>query len=279
MSNDEKELPPQRFEYNSIRLYSLYQINELPEPVKEGIYRQLMPTNLLTAYGIDPHSLCDAAGHRLVTFHCPTGSGLVEIDVRPEPGFRDPLLYLQLIDTRLNQIEVLLFLVNDPAGERYETDLDWQGQRTKFGTYRRNIPEEIRAMEAGLAPGQVRRGLRLTRTLIHLFEQFVSRLGHDYYLMEPLGYHNAILFERLGCNYVQGLRRMQWIHQEFQPGGCLHEQLDGSTPFRRPEAWQTVRGRSWAIHDGILGTQWSGIRMYKRVGQQAGVDTFPGGPY
>lgn len=270
---------PERFVVDGVRLYSLRQTNELPTPVKEGIYRHLLPIQILEEYGIDPETLCDAQGNRLVTLTCPSGSRLVEIDLRPKAGFPDPLLYLELADTRLNQIEVLIFIVNDPNAERFETDRDWRGQRTKFGTFRRNIPEEVRAMGAGLAPGQVRQGLRLSRTLIPLFETFVQNLGHEYYLLEPLAYHNAILFERLGCNYVQGLRKMQWIQVAFQPGGLLHEALDGSTPFRHPDAWRTVRGRSWAIHDGVMGDPWHGIRMYKRVGKHAGIDTFPGGPY
>ena len=273
--------PPHQewFVVDGVRMHSLYQINELPTPVKEEIYCRLVPFSILEPYGIDPETLCGKQGNRLVTFTCPEGSSLVEVDVRPRVGFPDPLLYLELTDTRLNQIEVILFVVNDPDAERFETDCDWRGARTKFGTLNRNIPEEIRAMEAGLAPGQVRKGLRLSRTLIPLFEAFVQGLGHDYYLMEPLAYHNAILLERQGCNYVQGLRKMQWIHLNFQPGGLLHEALDGSTPFRHPDAWRTVRGRSWAIHDGILGEPWHGIKMYKRVGTHAGVDTFPGGPY
>lgn len=279
MSPEQELVPPERFEFDGARLYSLHQVNLLPEPAKEQIYRTLLPVHLLETYGIDPETMADAAGHRLVTFTFPAGSSLVEIDVRPDPGFRDPLLYLELSDTRLNQIEVILFLVNDPTGERFDTDLDWEGHHTKFGTFRRNIPEEIRAMKAGLVPGQVRSGLRLTRPQIPLLERFFTRLGHDYYLMDPLGYHNAIILERLGCNYLQGLRRMQWIHEQFQPGGCLREKLDGSTPFRQPDAWRTVRGRSWAVHDGILGEPWSGIRMYKRVGHHGGVDTFPDGPY
>jgi len=133
--------------------------------------------------------------------------------------------------------------------------------------------------QAGLAPGQVRKGLRVSRMLIPLFEEFVECLGHDYYLMEPLAYHNAILFERLGCNYVQGQRKMQWVHLGFQPGSLLFEKLDGSRPFLQPDAWRTIRGRSWAIHDGILGEPWHGIKMYKRVGRHAEVDTFPGGEY
>ncbi len=279
MTHDDCYPHPERFTADGVKLYSIRQVNNLPPETKEAIYRHLLPCQVLSRYGIDPETLCDAQGNRLVTFTCPEGSRVVEIDVRPRVNFADPLLYLQMADTRLNQIEVMLFIVNDPDSERFETDRDWQGERTKFGTFKRNIPEEIRAMKAGLAPGQVRRGLRLSRVLISLFEEFVQRLGHDYYLMEPLAYHNAILLERLGCNYVQGLRRMQWIHVNFQPGGLLYERLDGSTPFRQPDAWRTVRGRSWAIHDGILGEPWHGIRMYKRVGQHAGVDTFPGGAY
>lgn len=279
MSDNHSQSPPDRFVVDGIKLHSLHQTNQLPESVKERVYRHLLPMPLLEAYGIDPDTLCDAQGNRLAEFTCPAGSRVVEIDVRPECGFPDPMLYLELADNRLNQIEVMLFIVNDPASERFETDRDWRGERTKFGTFRRNVPEEIRAMQAGLAPGQVRRGLRLSRTLIPIFESFVRRLGHDYYLMEPLTYHNAILFERLGCNYVQGLSKMQWINSAFQPGNPLHEALDGSTPFRHPDAWRTVRGRSWAIHDGILGEPWHGIKIYKRVNKHAGVDTFPGGPW
>jgi hypothetical protein len=279
MSPEEPRPEPARFVIDGVKLYSIRQVNELSVPVKESIYRHLLPDHLLESYGIAPDTLCDAQGNRLVSISCPAGSRIVEIDMRPEWGFPDPLLYLEMSDTRLNQIEVLLFIVNDPNAERFETDRDWQGHRTKFGTAHRNIPEEIRAMEAGLAPGQVRQGLRLSRMLVPLFEQFVMRMGHDYYLLEPLAYHNAILFERLGCSYVQGLRKMQWIHLAFQPGGPLHEALDGSTPFRRPGAWRTVRGRSWAIHDGIMGEPWHGIRMYKQVGKQAREDTFPGAAY
>jgi hypothetical protein len=269
----------ERLVVNGLRIYSLHQINALPPSTKETIYRELLPLDALSKWGIDPETLCDRHGNRLVSFTCPGGSRIVEVDVRPQVGFPDPLLYLELADNSLHQIEVMLFMVNDPNAERFETDRDWRGERTEFGTLRRNIAEEIRAMEAGLAPGQVRKGLRLSRVLVPLFEDFVLRLGHDYYLMEPLAYHNAILFERLGCNYVQGLRKMQWLDTNFRPGGLLHGRLDGSTPFRRPDAWRTVRGRSWAIHDGILGEPWHGVKMYKRVGKQAGKDTFPGGAY
>jgi acetoin utilization protein AcuC len=56
----------------------------------------------------------------------------------------------------------------------------------------------------------------------------------------------------------------------------LHARLDGSTPFRRPSLALTVRGRAWAIHDGILDEPWESPKMYKTVGVHAGVDTFTG---
>ena len=211
----------ERLVVDGVRVYSLHQINALPTGIKEGIYRRLLPLQALSEWGIDPQTLCDEQGNCLVTFTCPNGSRIVEVDVRPRAGFPDPLLYLELTDNRLGQIEVMLFVVNDPHSERFETDRDWRGERTEFGTLRRNVPEEILAMEAGLAPGQVRQGLRLSRVLVPLFEDFVQCLGHDYYLMEPLAYHNAILFERLGCNYVQGLRKMQWLDATFRPGSAM----------------------------------------------------------
>jgi hypothetical protein len=131
-------------------------------------------------------------------------------------------------------------------------------------------------MQAGLAPGQVRRGLKLTRKLIPLFETFVSRLGHQIFFLEPLAYHNALLFERYGCAYSQGRAKMEWINREFVPGGVLYLRLDGSTPFRRSGAERTIRGRSWAIHDGLLGEPFGDVHMYKRVGVLAGLCTFPG---
>jgi hypothetical protein len=123
----------------------------------------------------------------------------------------------------------------------------------------------------------VRCGLKLTRQLIPNFEVFVSRLGHKMFLLDPLTYNAAILFERYGCNYSQGHKQMEWINREFAPGGELYNKLDGSTPFRQPGAHRTVHGRSWAIHDGVLGRPFTDIKMYKRVGIQAQVSTFPGG--
>jgi hypothetical protein len=256
-----------------LELFSIGQVNQLPPEQMREVYRHLVPSEVLLRFGIDPQTLADADGHPL--FECQPGASSVELSLRHVRDAEDPILYLQLADTLSNQIEVILFVVNDPYSERFNIDRLPDGTLTYFGTLTRNVEEEVRAMKAGLVPGQVRRGLSVTRRLMPILEQFVAGLHHDAFYIQPLAYHNAILFERLGFSYMMGLGRMEWIHREFAPGGLLFERLDGSTPFRRPGAEGSIRGRSWAIHDSILGEPYSGVKMYRRVGIHAGVVTFP----
>jgi len=254
-------------------LYSIAQVNRLPHEQMLQVYKHLVPLDILRRFEIDSQALTDSEGHAL--YECEPGLSSVELSLRHMWNAEDPVLYLQLADTPNNQIEVVLFIVNDPYSERFDTDRLPDGTPTYFGTLKRNLGEEIRAMEAGLAPGQVRQGLSATRSLIPILEQFVLGLHHDAFYIQPLAYHNAILFERLGFAYMLGLGRMEWIQKEFASGGLLFRRLDNSTPFRRRGAEKSVRGRSWAIHDGILGEPYSNVKMYKRVGIHAGVVTFP----
>jgi hypothetical protein len=255
------------------QLYSISQVNNLPREQMLQVYRRLVPQEVLARFEIDPEGPTDNGGHGL--FECQPGLSHVKLTLYHAQGARDPVLYLQLADTSNNQIEVVLFIVNDPSSERFNTDRTPDGTSTFFGTLARNVEEEVRAMKAGLAPGQVRRGLGLTRLLISTLEQFIGGLHHDAFYIQPLAYHNAIYFERLGFAYEIGLERMRWIHRGFAPGGVLFDRLDGSTPFRQPGAECTVRGRSWAIHDGILGEPYTNVKMYKRAGVHAGVATYP----
>jgi hypothetical protein len=128
-------------------------------------------------------------------------------------------------------------------------------------------------MLAGLAPGQVRRGLRLLGPAIRTFEKFVESQGHTYYFTEPLYYHNAILFERYGFSYEKGRKLMERIQQGLMPGGEFLAGLDRSTPFRNPERVTSIRLRSWAIHDGILGAPFTDVTMYKQVGKESRLST------
>ena len=150
------------------------------------------------------------------------------------------------------------------------------GSATKFGTLKRNLEAEKAALQEGLAPGQVRRGLRLLRPAMAAFEEFTVSLGHDMYYVEPLYYHNAVIFERYGFSYQVGKRRMEGIQLEFQEGGQLSQRLDGSNPFRSSKAANSIRLRSWAIHDGILGEPFTNVTMYKRVGISADINTTSG---
>lgn len=258
---------------------SAYEFNALPEHERESLLGLLVPSRLLERFLVDPRTLCGPDGVRRVTFTCPKGMPFFEVDFRRSPGDRDPVYFLDISSSPYGQMEISFVIVNDPDGERYNIDVDEEGRTTHFGTALRNIPEEIRAMRNGLAPGQVRRGLRAMREMVSCWEAFFGELGHRFFFLEPLGYNSAILYERSGFQYVSGKEGMVRIDTGFRPGGLLHARLDRSTPFRMPGQERTVRGRSWAIHDGILGEPWESPKMYKTIGVNAGVSTFTGEGY
>jgi len=253
---------------------SIAGINMLPWEEKLAVYSRFIPEELLEAFSIQP-DFRDNHGNPLLTISCEEGSSDVEVDLRHQADAEDPLLYAHLTDTMNGQIHVLLYVVNDPTAPRFDVDRMPDGKPTRFGVMSRNIQAEAAAMQAGLAPGQVRRGLRLLKHSTLAFETFVESLNHDLFFVEPLFYHNAVVFERYGMAYVKGHRLMERIHADFQEGGELHAKLDRTTPFRIPEHAGSIRGRSWALHDGIMGRPFSDVTMYKRVGKHAGIETFP----
>lgn len=248
-------------------------INLLPEPEKRAIYSRYIPSQLLEKFNIPP--LTSEAGRNLLQFRFAHGSPDVEMRLFHKVDFPDPILYAHLTDTMNGQIHTLLYILNDPDSERFDVDKMPDGSSTKFGTLQRNLEAEKLSMAAGRAPGQIRRGLRFLGQAVEAFEAFVTELGHDMYFVEPLYYHNAVIFERYGFAYQMGKRLMDDIHMGFQPGGHLHAQLDGSNEFRQPDAAMKIRKRSWAIHDGVLGEPFTNVTMYKRVGRNAGISTTP----
>jgi hypothetical protein len=253
---------------------SIREINSLREAEKRAIYSRLLPDWLYTAYQMDRETL-RISGQEVVKFRYPTGSRALEITVKLRAEDTDPMLYLNMADTFNQQILVLLVVVNDPDSPRYNIDIDEHGNSTHLGTTGRNLPAEHAAMKAGLAPGQIRSGLRSFKQAVPIFEGFMREMGHDMFLIEPLAYHNAIVFERYGFNYLRGHQEMVYIDREFRPGGQLNEKLSPDRIFRPLESWKTIRGRSWAIHDGILGHPFTGFQMYKRIDKHAGINTFP----
>lgn len=254
--------------------HSIRGINDLPQKQKTAIYQTLIPDWIYPRFGIDPDTLT-IDGVNILKLRCPAGSRAMEMSLYHAPDADDPCLYANLADSFLGQLMVLLIVMNDPDSERFDIDRTEKGKATNLGTSARNVDEEIRAMEAGLAPGQIKHGLRGFRNSVPVFEKFIERMNHDLFLIEPLSYHNAIIFERYGFGYTVGKSEMESIHREFQPGGLLYQRLDNSSPFRTEDAWKSVRGRSWAIHDGILDHSFTGFHMYKRIYRDAGVNTFP----
>jgi hypothetical protein len=241
---------------------------------KETIYRRFIPAPLLDQFHIDP-DLEDSKGRPLLTLRCREGSTDVVLELRYRFDDLDPLLYAHLTDTINGQIHVLLYVVNDPDSPRFDVDRMPDGEPTEFGTSKRNLSAETAALAAGLAPGLVHRGLRILRQSIECFEEFISSLSHDIYFVEPLYYHNAIIFEKYGFSYERGKKWMERIQAGFLPDGDLYNLMEPTSPFRHPSFCCSIRGRSWALHDGILGEPFSGVTMYKQIGEHAGINTYP----
>jgi hypothetical protein len=259
---------------------SIYEVNHLPPEERTKIYRSLIPPPLFPLFGIDRNRLTNRRGEKVVQFHTPESHGFASIDVKQTIEDLDSIFFLQISDTPfMDNLELSFIVINDPRRERFAIDKDEEGKDTLFGTALRNRAEEERAMKAGLAPGQVRPGLKLLGEFINILERFASKLGASIISAEALFYHNAIQYERYGFGYLEGRKKMEEIDREFLITGKLLERLDDSTPFRRKGAEKTVRGRSWAIQDGILGEPWVSPKIYKPVGKNVGVNTFHGHEY
>lgn len=261
---------------------SIRSINNLPDNAKRRLYRALIPIGLLTRFRINPRSWKGPDGSDQVDLFAKPESGLVNLSIWNGEDRDDPIFTIELEDNSLNGIDLNLLVLSDPDAPRFQTDFDETGARTEFGTVRRHLDAEERAMNAGLAPGQTRAGLRASSEVFSHLESFLTLLAHHAYFLEPLSYASAWVFERRGFAYVRGHKLMDEIHEGFQPEGRLYRQLDESTSFRAQDHWNSVRGRAWAIHDGILDAmdaRWDGLRMIKQVGRNAGADTFPGGEY
>lgn len=247
-------------------------INKLPVVEKREIYSHIIPQALINRFNLSP-DFHDNNGIDLLSIKCPPSNPTLEITLKHKIDFPDPILYGHLTDTINGQIHVLLYILNDPDSPRFDVDKMPNGRRTEFGTKYRNIEAETASVNAGLAPGQVRSGLRLLSNAIRTFEEFISSLGQDIYFVEPLYYHNAVIFERYGFAYQKGLMLMKRIQSGFSATGDLINKLDGSNPFRMPEFARSIRLRSWAIHDGVLGEQFTDVTMYKYVAKSANTNT------
>jgi len=262
----------------ALGLDGIAEINMLPPSVREEVYLRLVPDGLLASLALDRDALRSEAGRRLVRIAAPDEASWARVELRAAHDDRDPTLLMDVGMSAFGVPELSLVQISDPRSARFAIDRDEDGLDTLLGTVRRNAAEERRAMAAGLAPGQVRPGLKMLGAVLETMDDFCRLLGQEFYLVEPLFYHSAILYERRGCGYVFGRERMEAIDEGFRPGGDLHRCLDGSSPFRARGQEHTARGRSWAIHDGLLEGPWEGVKMFRAPGAPAGISTF-GGAY
>ncbi|WKZ41860.1 MAG: hypothetical protein QY328_07385 [Anaerolineales bacterium] len=257
-------------------------LNSLPENPKLRLYRALIPVQVLAEFDINPRTWKNPDKLQQVRLEAEAGSDKVKIAAWYGEDVRNEFFYLELADNQYSGIDLNFLVANNPLAERFRTDVDDTGNETLFGTVHRNHGEEEKAKGAGLAPGQIREGLRSSSIVFNHIETFLTMMSHHAFFLEPLSYVSAWIFEKRGFAYSKGHQLMDIIHKEFQPGGELHKALDGSTPFRQPDQWNTVRGRAWAIHDGILekiDRKWDDLKMIKQVGRHAGVNTFPDAKY
>jgi hypothetical protein len=258
---------------------SLRRVNSLPVEIKERLYASLVPSDLQKAYGVDPVLLLDREGNQAFQFDFPPDRGRVKIQFKRSRSESDPIVFIQLSDTSYNQVEFEWIMINDPDSERFQIHLSDGTQFLPPGSEFRNVAEEVRAMRAGLSPGQVRRGLHQFPEIMELVESFLTRLNIHLVYGFPYAYHNAIELERIGYFYGTGKELMVEIDQGFQPGGKLFKRLDGSTPFRQSGMDKTIRGRSWAIHDEIMDQPWICPMMIKMIGRKEKDYTFPDAIY
>lgn len=239
-------------------------LNQFPDDQKRETYAQIIPPQLLTQYQID-QELRDPQGRNLFIIHCPDGSSSAELALYHQAEAADPILFGHITDTIHGQLHILLYGMNDVLTPRYDVDRLPDGTKTIFGTKQRNLEAERKALESGLAPGQIYRGPQLFKESLHQFESFAACMGHDLFFAEPLFYHVAIIFEKYNFHYQTGKRFMARINDGFSEGGDLLPLLDNSTPFRSPKAAKQIRLRSWAVHDEILGEPFNNVTMYRYV--------------
>jgi hypothetical protein len=260
--------------------FSIAKLNRLPKDERDRIYLELVPRSIFEKFEIDPKTLLNKYGERVVRGIFPPDDNFGCIEVQHRAGDKDCIFSCQVsLVSFMESLNLDFLIINDPLSERFNVDVDEQGRDTLYGTRSRNLPEERRAMEAGLAPGMVRRGLRLLREFTQRLDIFLESLGLTSITTKAFFYHNAISWEKYGFTYFRGKKMMENIHKEFQPGGLLFEKLNDANPFRRKGMEKSIRGRSWAIYDGIyediFDEEWESPIMYKIQGKDFKVNTFP----
>lgn len=239
---------------------------------------RLIPPELVARFHLPDPGRSDFPG--LGTYFLETDPNRPGFSLRivSDPSMTDPLFIVKLNISHLGNLEIAWIAANDPDSERFDVDLLGRlPLEPKSGL--RNMPEELRAMRAGLMPNQVRKGLHILKQAVRCVEDYAHAAGAEFLSIFPMEYHNALAYEACGFSYRSGEELMRSIDEGFRPGGRLAELLTGETPFRENWMADTVLGRSWAIHDGIMGSGWYAPEMYKAAGTKTKARRSPPVPW
>ncbi|BAI81522.1 conserved hypothetical protein [Deferribacter desulfuricans SSM1] len=257
-------------------VHYLSDINKLPFDIKEKIYSYFIPEKLYQILNVKDYDTLK--NKYFLKIFCEPGTDFVKIEIKTDKKQKDWVFLLELADTIYYQLELSLIVICDPNAPFFDVYYDKFGHRNYFATAKRNIEEEIKALQAGLYPHQTRRGLKLFDEVLTILERFCKLTDKHLIETDPLGYASAIFYERKGFGYIDGKKLMIDIDNGFYPDGILYKLLDDKNIFRKKSYWNSVWGRSWAIHDGILkdgmNLEFNDIKMYKPVDRKLNINTF-----
>ena len=134
--------------------FSIAKLNRLPKEERDSAYLRLVPEAIFEMFQIDCQTLMNPFGEKVVTGIFPPDENFACIEVKHRAGDRDCIFSCQVsLEAFMQSLYLDFLIINNPFSERFNVDVDEQGRDTLLGTRSRNIPEEVRAMEAGLAPG------------------------------------------------------------------------------------------------------------------------------
>lgn len=264
------------------------QLNKLPEKRKVDLYKKLIPVSIFEQFKIDKNDFMTPNGEKAVSIVADEHAMEAIIKVKLKAGDPDEIYHIEVGDSNdMVQLQWDYIHVTDPHAPRFATNVvNDAGESRWLNWSSRNIREEVRAMASGLAPGQIKRGLGLATEIDRCLDEFCEAADLKSITLEAVYYHTAIMFERHGYRYFKGFKLMNRINELFNKCEDVRKLLDGSSPFRLPDFCRTVRGRSWAIHDGVLDDLCDGViecweppKMIRMAGKRHNVDTFNAPPY
>ena len=131
--------------------FSIARLNRLPKDERDRIYLELVPESIFEKFQIDSRTLLNRYGEKVVRGIFPPDDNFACIEVQNRGGDKDCIFSCQVsLESFMQSLHLDFLIVNDPFSERFNVDVDETGRDTLYGTRSRNLPEEIKAMEAGL---------------------------------------------------------------------------------------------------------------------------------